>query len=122
MHSAFPNHTIDPATGMLIDKETGHHIGIEQKPFDKVEFSEWPKWVVVHADHIVKKVVEGVGEHISVPAWPIFHVNRETKEVTVLVRDEDDAKKATSAAHASVEHDHAEPAESMDHSLGDPAA
>jgi hypothetical protein len=74
--------------------------------------TEWPKWVKVHVAHIFKqKAQEGqlrqgydnalvIGDsgpdHMSVPAFKDFHVDRATGEVTVLVNNADEEKSALS--------------------------
>ena len=93
------NHAIDPATGFQVHKETGHRIGLDPAPHLPVnQDTEWPKWVVPHHSHVVSKEVHGAPEHLSVPAFPQFHVNREGGEVTVLVHNEDEEKRAIESA------------------------
>lgn len=89
-------HDIDPATGFQIDKASGTFSGLVQKTFENAAeaVSDFPKWVVANVDHIVMKQDGDGPVHISTPGFPDFHVNRETKEVTVLVHDEDEEKKA----------------------------
>ena len=90
------NHEIDPKSGFMVHKETGHPIGLVPPPLHSPKDIEWPKWVKVHDSHILRKEIEGAPDHVSVPAFPDFHVNRENGEVTVLVHDEDQEKVATS--------------------------
>ena len=82
-------HDFDPKTGLLIDKETGHIIGLHAKPEAPVaEGIEYPKWVAPHESHIVRTQREKDGPfHISTPAFVQSHVHRVTNEVTVLVKD-----------------------------------
>ena len=86
------------------------------------EVVQYPKWVKPHDSHIVRKkiidgqtqagftanhlVVGGEGpEHVSTPAFPQCHVNRETGEVTVLVKDEDEEKVALAAHDTGEKHE-----------------
>ena len=95
------NHEIDPATGFAVHKDDGHVIGLEQappaKPFGN---PEWPKWVKVSDSQIVRQKRDGAPDHVSVPGWPNYHVDRTSGDVTVLVDNEDDEKIATSEAKA----------------------
>jgi hypothetical protein len=90
-------HKIDPETGLMIDKESGHPVGLVPKPASKAAFQEWPKWVAVHESHVVRRD-SGAGAPIaiSVPAFLHHHVDRVTGEVTVLVQDEDEERLASS--------------------------
>jgi hypothetical protein len=89
------NHTIDPATGYQVHKDTGHRIGLDQAPPQPTgNDREWPKWVAVHDSHVMRRKMEGAPDHVSVPAFPDFHVNRNDGVVTVLVRNEDEEKLA----------------------------
>jgi hypothetical protein len=91
-------HTIDPATGFQVHKETGHRIGLDPAPHRPVsEDAEWPKWVTPHPSHVVRKEVPGAPDYLSVPAFPHFYVNRGDGEVTVLVHNEDEEKRAVEA-------------------------
>jgi hypothetical protein len=92
------NHEIDSRTGFMVHKDTGHPIGLVPPPVHSPCDIEWPKWVKVHDSHILRKEIGGAPDHVSVPAFPDFHVNRENGEVTVLVHDEDQEKLATSEA------------------------
>lgn len=58
--------------------------------------AEWPKWVVPHESHLVRKADEGGPAHISSPSLGECHVNRVTGEVTVWVDDEAAEKFAVS--------------------------
>jgi hypothetical protein len=88
------NHVIDPVTGFAIHKDDGHIIGLEQAVPPVVVGKEWPKWVVAHDSQVVRKEVEGYPTAISTPGFAESHVNRATGEVTVLVADEDEEKRA----------------------------
>lgn len=58
----------------------------------------YPKWVPVHESYIVRKEGEEGGDvHISVPLFPEFHVDRDGT-VTVLVADEEEARRASSSS------------------------
>jgi hypothetical protein len=108
------NHTIDPATGFQVHKETGQHIGVHQAPVKRVnDETDWPKWVTPHADHIHRQAVAGAPDHISVPAFPHFHVNRADGSVTVMVANEEEEahalagpkpKEASADASTSAQH------------------
>lgn len=88
------NHEIDPQSGFMVHKETGHPIGLVPPPLHSPRNIEWPKWVKVHEDHILRKQEGDAPLHVSVPLFPEFHVNRQNGEVTVLVHDEDQEKLA----------------------------
>jgi len=92
------NHEIDPHSGFMVHKDTGHPIGLVPPPLQSPKDIEWPKWVKVHDSHILRKKVEGVPDHVSVPAYPEYHVDRLTGDVSVLVHDEDQEKIATAEA------------------------
>ena len=97
-------HALHPVTGYQIDKETGRMIGLESAPISApVEIGDYPKWVAVHESHIVRKQMEGAPDHVSVPSWPEFHVNRLSGQVTVLVMNEDEEKEAMANVSAHVE-------------------
>ena len=55
--------------------------------------SEFPKWVVPDASHVVHR-----GDNVSTPGWSSFIVDRITNAVSVLVGDEDEEAKALSVA------------------------
>lgn len=101
-------HGIDPVTGYQIDKESGTFSGLVQKTFENAAeaVSDFPKWVVASIDHIVMKQDGDGPVHVSTPDFPDFHVNRETKEVTVLVHDEDEEKKAVSGKQSPAPEPH----------------
>src|ERR1700731_5195908 len=90
------NHEIDPRSGFMVHKDTGHPIGLVPPPLHSPKDIEWPKWVKVHDSHILRKKVDGAPDHVSVPAYPDYHVDRLTGDVSVLVHDEDQEKIATS--------------------------
>lgn len=91
-----PNqHVIDIHTGFAKDKDTGHIVGLEQKPHVSPQGVEWPKWVKPHDSHIVRQKTEGFPDHVSTPGWENSHVNRADGAVTVLVANEDEEKLAT---------------------------
>lgn len=93
-------HKIDPHHGFQVDKETGRPVGIFQEDPKRTFGTEWPQWVPVHESHIVVRKMDGAPDHVSVPAFPDYHVNRIDGSVTVLVHDEDEAKIASSAPQA----------------------
>lgn len=95
-------HEIDPSTGFQIDKATGLESGIHAIPPGKPESDDrdWPQWIPVHESHVLVKKMDGAPDHVSVPAFPDYHVNRIDGSVTVLVHDEDEAKIASSAPQA----------------------
>ena len=67
-------------------------------------FKEFPKWVTAHESHVVRHDTgSGAPVAVSVPAFPHHHVDRVTHQVTVLVHDEEEEKRASEPA--SVEHD-----------------
>lgn len=91
-------HDIDPETGFQVDKSTGHLVGLMPKPHLPVKAdAEWPKWIVPHASHIAHTRAGAASDHVSTPAFPDFHVNRVTGEVTVLVHDAEDEARALAA-------------------------
>lgn len=89
------NHIIDTETGFAVDPATGHPIGLVAAPHARVTpDEEWPQWVQPHASQVMRREEPGAPVHISVPAFPTFHVNRTDGKVTVLVHNEDEAKLA----------------------------
>jgi len=89
------NHTIDPVTGFQVHKKTGHHIGMNQAPIERVnDDPDWPKWVTPHESHVVRQTVPGAPDHVNTRAFPHSHVNRADGSVTVLVANEDEEKLA----------------------------
>jgi hypothetical protein len=61
-------------------------LGIIQKAAERVVSDiEYPKFVKPHPSHVVTQ-----GDHVSTPAFPEFHVDRMTREVTVLVHSVDE--------------------------------
>lgn len=93
-----PNqHEIHPQTGFIVDKETGHPVGLAPAPHRRVNHDdEWPKWVKPHESHVVVRRHEGAPDHVSAPGWEEVHVGRDGV-VTVLVRNEDEEAKALAA-------------------------
>src|ERR1700730_3732 len=83
-------HTFDKA-GFMLDKLTGDIAGQKQMAIAKHDDdgSEYPKWVKPHKD----QVVEINGNKVA-PLWPDFAIDRETKEVAVLVHDQAEEEKA----------------------------
>lgn len=95
-------HDIDPKTGFQIDKETGVMSGLVAKPHAPVSAErDWPAWVPVHESHVVRVQVGDAPAHISTPDYVDFHVNRVTGEVTVLVNNEEEERRATSGKEPS---------------------
>jgi hypothetical protein len=94
-----PNeHVIDPASGFQRHKVTGHMIGIEQAPAKRVsDETEYPKWVLVHEGHVKHHAMHG---YVTTPAWGEPHIDRATNEIKVLVHNEDEEVRATSAPEA----------------------
>lgn len=62
--------------------------------------TDWPKWVVPHESHVVRKKADGAPYHVSVIDFEDFHVDRLTGEVTVMVKDEEDESRATAELKA----------------------
>lgn len=90
-------HEIDPLTGFQLDKDTGNISGVVAKPpIPATEPTEWPKWVKLHESQIVRRKNDGAPDHVSAPDFEEFHVDRVTGEVSALVEDEDEAKRAMS--------------------------
>jgi hypothetical protein len=88
-------HEIDPSTGFMRDKESGHHVGLHQAPVKRVnDETDWPKWVTPHDSHIVKQAAGRGPTHLSTPRFPNYHVNRADGSVTVLVANEEEEKLA----------------------------
>jgi hypothetical protein len=88
-------HAFHPHTGFMVDKETGALAGIEHKPISKPNSPdlEYPKWVTPHESHIVRSK-RGDQEHVSTPRFVDPHINRDTKEVTVLVHSVEEEEMA----------------------------
>lgn len=92
----------------LRDPDTGHMVGIEQKPHVSAPGAEWPKWVTPHASHIVT-----FGDSVTVPGFSLFEIMRDNT-VKVLVDDEaeeamalaakqpDDVPEPPAPAHAAI--------------------
>lgn len=55
---------------------------------DNSKDEDFPKWVAPHASH-----VDRIGDHVSVPHFPEFHVDRKGN-LTVLVRDAEEESRA----------------------------
>lgn len=109
-------HELHPETGFMVDKETGHHVGMVPPPSAKSTLDpDFPKWVTPHEEHIVRKTMgDGTPDHVSTPLFPDFHVDRVTKAVTVLVKDAEDEARALASpkepkAAEAPEHDSPEP-------------
>lgn len=62
--------------------------------------TEWPKWVAPHESHVVRKKADGAPDHVSVTDFADFHVDRVTGEVTVMVKDEEDERRAAAELKA----------------------
>jgi hypothetical protein len=86
-------HRIDPKSGFIVDKKSGHPIGLVADPkLGQIPNAgaDYPSWVRAHDSWIVR--LEG-----RPPVTPMLghcHVDRNTGEVTVMVADEDAAKRA----------------------------
>ena len=95
------NHVIDPASGFQRHKDTGHLIGIEGAPPAQHPDagSEFPKWVMPHASHVVMHPIHG---HVTTPHFAEHHVDRQSKDVTVLVHDAEDEARALAPMVAAI--------------------
>jgi len=92
-----PNqHKLDDQ-GFIVDKETGHRVGMENPAHVSPQDVQYPKWVKVHDDHVMRQNAQGE-PHISVAKWP-FEVDRTNNQVRVLVKDAADEADATSGVH-----------------------
>ena len=83
-------HVLDPETGFIVDKDTGHHVGVHQTPdLPVAEGKSYPKWVAPHESHLVRR------DNLPpiAPAYPDIHVARDGT-VTVLVHDAADEREA----------------------------
>lgn len=88
-------HTIDPSTGFMVGKDTGHLSGImSPPPVNPGVAIPYPKWVKPHANHVIRKQSAGAPDHVSTPEFPDFHVNRGDGAVTVLVKNAAEEAKA----------------------------
>ena len=67
------------------------------------EHTDWPRWVVPHANHVHRKNDGDGPAHVSVPLFPVFHVNRVDGTVMVYCEDERDESRAL-ADPSHVEH------------------
>lgn len=104
-----PNqHKLD-AQGFIVDKDSGHRVGMENPQVASPKDVEFPKWVAVHDSHVVKQNAAGE-PHISVARWP-FEIDRVTNVVRVLVQNAQDEAEAIAAAvvehHDEAPHDQA---------------
>lgn len=104
-------HVSDVDTGFIVDKDSGHLVGIEQAPVVPSPVDQaFPKWVKAEDSQVFRKQVPGYPDVISTPNFADYHVNRDTGEVTVLVTNEDEESIATSAyKKPDPLEDHAEP-------------
>lgn len=85
------HHAIDKDTGFAIDTGNGHIVGMAPAPLKRLtDETDWPKWVTPDASHIHR----GDNGHVSVPLFPEFFIDRATKAVSVLVKNEDEEKLA----------------------------
>jgi hypothetical protein len=81
-------HTLDQS-GFMVDKETGHKVGLENKPRLAVA-GEWPKWVKLHESQVERREdAPPFSKH-----WAKVFFNRANGEVTVLVENEEEADRA----------------------------
>jgi hypothetical protein len=99
-------HEIDPKTGFMVDKDTGHRVGLEQAPAPKPVMldNNWPAWVPVHESYVVRHRdpndhganpdKKPDGPVMVVQGFKDWHVNRHDGSVMVLVDNEDEAKVA----------------------------
>jgi hypothetical protein len=78
-------HEIDPRTGLMVDKDTKHFVGLVPPPAAEVKDVEFPKWITPHESHIHRQESPGAPDHISTDQWET-HVDR-AGNVTVLVHD-----------------------------------
>ena len=96
-----PEKHVQHPSGFYVDKETGVPMGIAAVPPQRVsDETEWPKWIVPHEAHIVRREVPGSVPHISVPHFPDFHINRHDGSVMVQVKDAAEEEKALAAPKA----------------------
>lgn len=87
------HHDVDPKTGFHVHKGTEAVVGLAPAPKPKAFVDpDYPAWVKVHANHVVRSATG----HVSVPDYPVFHIDRLTQEITVLVEDAADEAKALS--------------------------
>lgn len=115
-------HAFDKKSGFILDKRTGALAGHQPIPLPAVPAGvEFPKWVPVHESHVVRKMVQGAPDHIAVPAWPEFHVDRVSGMVTVLVADAGSEARAMSAPAPAVSPEPIVEAAPVAASLAEPA-
>lgn len=74
------------------------------------QLQEFPKWVVPHDSHVLRKMEGSAPVHISAPEWPEIHVNRVDGVVTVLVNSQQEEARALAdvTPEPVVEETHAE--------------
>ena len=98
-------HEMDPKTGLIVHKDTGFPVGLAPRDTivatadavvaavheAKAADPTYPKWVLVHASHIVRED----GKAPVVQTFDHFHVNRDGS-VMVMVEDEAEEHRATS--------------------------
>jgi hypothetical protein len=96
-------HFIDPTTGFIHDKDTGHPTGLVPKPVERVNYDdEFPKWVKPHPTFVERDSFNNV----AVPCFPQFHIRRHDQEVTVLVHDEEEEALALHGSEGPVNAEH----------------
>jgi hypothetical protein len=86
-------HTIDPATGFMIDRRLGHRVGLEQAPVFS-EATEYPKWVDVHPSHLDGGVAQEFGQTFR---------NRDGAYTVLVKNAEDEARAKAEAEHPTDE-------------------
>lgn len=90
-------HEFSPTSGFIVDKQTGHPVGLVANPTLGAipnRGARYPTWVTPHDSYVVRYE----GKPAVTPLLGDCHVDRNTGVVTVLVRDEDDEKRAMSEA------------------------
>lgn len=89
------NHVIDSKTGFMLDKNSGHRVGIDPAPHKGPEVVDpnWPKWVKLHESQIERR--EGGPPFSKHWDGKKTAYNRVTGELAVLVENEDEEKQAS---------------------------
>jgi hypothetical protein len=65
-----------------------------------MEMHEYPKWVKLNPSRVQRVRDPAAADHVSVPEFSEFEVDRATKEVRVLVHDKDEERRAMEGGSA----------------------
>ncbi len=94
-------HTFN-AKGFMVDKETRDVVGQMPRPLEKLkgDGDDYPKWVKPHKDHVIEVHGNKVAPNHE------FAIDRDSKEVHVLVHDAAEEEKAKRGHDRPERHHH----------------